>query len=70
MAVKEAELKRLKAELGAIDSDRARSEEDRRKMRAVFEEKVEQARKQLAQLQKQLQEGEAAKVGLLLPLKP
>ena len=64
MAVKEAELKRLKAELEAIDSDRARSEEERKKMRAVFEEKVEQARKQLAQLQKQLREGEAAKVGL------
>lgn len=67
MAVKEAELKRLKAELEAIDSDRARSEEERKKMRAVFEEKVEQARKQLAQLQKQLREGEAAKVGLLTP---
>ena len=62
MAVKEAELKRLKAELEAIDSDRARSEEERKKMRATFEEKVEQARKQLMQLQKQLREGEAAKV--------
>lgn len=62
MVTKEAELRRLKAELEAIDSDRARSEEERKKMRAVFEEKVEQARKQLAQLQKQLKEGDAAKV--------
>lgn len=62
MVVKEAELKRLKAELEAIDSDRARSEEERKKMRATFEEKVDQAKKQLTQLQKQLREGEVAKV--------
>ena len=62
MTAKEGELKRLKAELEAIDSDRARSEEERKKMRALFEDKVEQARKQLTQLQKQLRDGEAAKV--------
>ena len=34
--MKEKELQRLKAELGAIDSDRARTEEEKKKMRAAF----------------------------------
>lgn len=63
MAVKERELQRLKAELEAIDSDRARTEEEKKKMRAAFEEKVEAVQRHMVQLQKQLKEGEAAKVG-------
>ena len=63
MAVKEKELQRLKAELEAIDSDRARTEEEKKKMRAAFEEKVEAVQRHMVQLQKQLREGEAAKVG-------
>ncbi len=63
MAVKERELQRLKAELEAIDSDRARTEEEKKKMRAAFEEKVEAVQRHMVQLQKQLREGEAAKVG-------
>ena len=63
MAMKERELQRLKAEAEAIDSDRARTEEEKKKMRAAFEEKVEAVQRQLLQLQKQLKEGEAAKVG-------
>ncbi|KAL3145648.1 hypothetical protein ABBQ32_003187 [Trebouxia sp. C0010 RCD-2024] len=61
MATKERELQRLKAEAEAIDSDRARTEEEKKKMRAAFEEKVEAVQRQLQQLQKQLKEGEAAK---------
>ncbi|DBA97629.1 TPA: hypothetical protein ACH3X3_15301 [Trebouxia sp. C0006] len=61
MAVKERELQRLKAELEAIDSDRARTEEEKKKMRAAFEEKVEAVQRHMVQLQKQLREGEAAK---------
>ncbi|MCJ1297625.1 hypothetical protein MMC08_000413 [Hypocenomyce scalaris] len=61
MAVKERELQRLKAELEAIDSDRARTEEEKKKMRAAFEEKVEAVQRHMVQLQKQLKEGEAAK---------
>ena len=63
MAVKERELQRLKAELEAIDSDRARTEEEKKKMRAAFEEKVEAVQRHMVQLKKQLKEGEAAKVG-------
>lgn len=63
MAVKERELQRLKLELEAIDSDRARTEEEKKKMRAAFEEKVEAVQRNMQQLQKQLREGEAAKVG-------
>ena len=62
MSVKERELQRLKAEAEAIDSDRARTEEEKKKMRAAFEEKVESVQRQLMQLQRQLKEGEAAKV--------
>lgn len=62
MCAKERELQRLKAEAEAIDSDRARTEEEKKKMRAAFEEKVESVQRQLMQLQKQLKEGEAAKV--------
>lgn len=62
MSLKERELQRLKAETEAIDSDRARTEEEKKKMRAAFEEKVESVQRQLMQLQKQLKEGEAAKV--------
>ena len=62
MSLKERELQRLKAEAEAIDSDRARTEEEKKKMRAAFEEKVESVQRQLMQLQKQLKEGEAAKV--------
>ncbi|DBA84427.1 hypothetical protein WJX77_002493 [Trebouxia sp. C0004] len=61
MAVKERELQRLKAELEAIDSDRARTEEEKKKMRAAFEEKVAAVQRHMVQLQKQLKEGEAAK---------
>ncbi|KAL0020541.1 hypothetical protein WJX79_010459 [Trebouxia sp. C0005] len=61
MAIKEKELQRLKAELEAIDSDRARTEEEKKKMRAVFEEKVEAVQRNMVQLQKQLRNGEAAK---------
>ncbi len=63
MAVKERELQRLKSELEAIDSDRARTEEEKKKMRAAFEEKVETVQRHMVQLQKQLREGEDAKVG-------
>ena len=66
MATKERELQRLKAEADAIDSDRARTEEEKKKMRAAFEEKVESVQRQLLQLQKQLKEGEAAKVWVVL----
>lgn len=62
MSLKERELQRLKTEAEAIDSDRARTEEEKKKMRAAFEEKVESVQRQLMQLQKQLKEGEAAKV--------
>ena len=70
MTTKEKELQRLKAELGAIDSDRARTEEEKKKMRAAFEEKAEAVQRQMLQLQKQLKDGEAAKVsqGLITPL--
>ena len=64
MALKEKELQRLKAELGAIDSDRARTEEEKKRMRAAFEEKAEAVQRQMLQLQKQLKDGEAAKVSL------
>ena len=62
MALKEKELQRVKAELGAIDSDRARTEEEKKRMRAAFEEKAEAVQRQMLQLQKQLKDGEAAKV--------
>ena len=68
MAVKERELQRLKTEAEAIDSDRARTEEEKKKMRAAFEQKVESVQRQLLQLQKQLREGETAKVRQLSPV--
>ena len=68
MALKEKELQRLKTELGAIDSDRARTEEEKKRMRAAFEEKAEAVRRQMLQLQKQLKDGEAAKASFFLSL--
>ena len=49
--------------LMALVQELTAAEEEKKKMRAAFEEKVESVQRQLQQLQKQLKEGEAAKVG-------